>query len=179
MRVPRLLPLAAIACLFLAGCAQLPRFSGGSGAAQQVAVQSPDDTTVRPEPRPDSRPDRARAAQGGGGLGATGLTVATLDQTSAAERAAAMAPPASRTQLLGETLASLGSPSESGLWLRTGLVTRVQQGRIEPETGGNSLRVELRPSGAPAGGGSQLSLSAYTSLGVPLTQLVRLRVFAE
>ncbi|WP_084657585.1 hypothetical protein [Natronohydrobacter thiooxidans] len=159
------------AALVLGGCAQLSSLGRGGGDAQAVAVQSPDEATARPQ----TRPDGGVAA----GLGRAGLQAAALDQTSAEERAAALAPPAARTQHLGETLASLGSPSEPGLWLRTGLVTRVTQGRIELPDGSRSLRVELRPSGAEAGSGSQLSLSAFTTLGLPLTQLVTLQVYAE
>ena len=137
-----------------------------------MAVISPDAETIRPQ----ARPDGGRSLRD---LGATGLRPESLDQASEAERVAALAPPAARIELLGETLASLGSPSETGLWLRTGLVTQVTQGRVELQQGTGSLRVELRPSGAPAGAGGQLSLSAFTTLGVPLTQLVALRVYAE
>lgn len=81
-------------------------------------------------------------------------------------------------QALGDTLASLGAPTDAGLWLRTGLVTQVMPGRIEAPDGTTAL-VELRPSGAPAGAGSQLSLEGFRALGVPLTQLVRLQVTAR
>lgn len=135
-----------------------------------MAVRLPDADTIRPQARPG-----ADAA----GRGRAGLRPEALDQTSAADRAAALAPASARTQLLGESLASLGSPADPGLWLRTGLVTQVTQGRVELPQGTRSLRVELRPSGAAPGGGSQLSLSAFTTLGLPLTQLVPLRVFAE
>lgn len=142
-------------------------------AENSVTVLQPDEDTLRPQARPG---DRAASAAG---IGAVGQRPESLEQTSEAERAAALAPPAARTQMLGETLASLGSPSEPGLWLRTGLVTRVTQGRIETQDGSKSLRVELRPSGAVAGAGSQLSLSGFTTMGLPLTQLVALRVYAE
>lgn len=169
-----LFPSLIVLPLILAGCSQFPGFGRGGGGAETAApsVQNPDDETTRPQ----SRPADGTAAQS---LGAGGLRPEALDQTSADERAAALAPPAARTQLLGETLASLGSPAETGLWLRTGLVTRVTQGRVELQQGTGSLRVELRPSGAPAGSGGQLSLSAYTTLRLPLTQLVGLRVYAE
>lgn len=165
--------------LVLGGCMQLSGLLDGRGSdmpAQEdrVAVRSPGETTTRPLARPGGQ-RAAPAAQ----IGRGGQQVAALDQTSPEERAAAMAPPAARTQLLGETLASLGSPADQGLWLRTGLVTRVTQGRIETQDGSGSLRVELRPSGAVAGSGSQLSLSGFTTLGLPLTQLVTLRVYAE
>ncbi|GAB4270415.1 MAG: hypothetical protein Kow0013_22660 [Pararhodobacter sp.] len=77
---------------------------------------------------------------------------------------------------LGETLAGLGTPGETGLWLRTGLVAAPVQGRVETETG-RSLTLELRPSGAGPGAGSHLSLMAMQSLGLPLSSLASLRVF--
>lgn len=94
------------------------------------------------------------------------------------ESAAPAAQPAAAPGALGTTLASLGSPTEGGLWLRTGLVTRVVQGRVVAPSG-QSVQVELRPSGQAPGSGSQMSLAAYQALGVPLTQLVRLQVFAN
>ncbi len=160
--------------LALAGCANLPGFGregrGGQVEDLDMAVLRPDAETQRPQMRPDGR---------AAGIGGAGQRPEALDQTSDVERAAALAPPAARTQMLGETLAGLGSPAEPGLWLRTGLVSRVTQGRVETQDGSRSLRVELRPSGAVAGSGSQLSLSGFTTLGLPLTQLVSLRVFAE
>jgi hypothetical protein len=138
--------------------------------APSVPVLMPDTDTTRPLPRPDARPAP---------LGTSGArTAATLDQTTPAQRAAAVAPPATGARLLGETLAALGSPTEQGFWLRTGLVDRVQQGRVEV-AGGKGVAVELRPSGQPAGAGSQLSLAAFRALEVPLTQLVTLRVVGE
>ncbi|MCC5989632.1 MAG: D-galactarate dehydratase [Pararhodobacter sp.] len=84
---------------------------------------------------------------------------------------------AGRGGLLGETLAGLGSPSEGGLWVRTGLVSSVQPGRVESE-GGATVEVELRPSGREPGAGSQISLEALRTLDLPLTQLATLRVYA-
>ncbi|TVP72341.1 MAG: D-galactarate dehydratase [Rhodobacteraceae bacterium] len=175
MEIARITVGSLLALLVLGGCAQLGGTGSGRGApaeAVDVAVLAPEDETTRPQARP-------AAASGVAGLGAGGLRPDALDQTTAEERRVALAPPAARTELLGETLAALGSPGEGGIWLRTGLVTRVQQGRVELQQGTGSLRVELRPSGAPAGAGSQLSLAAFTTLGVPLTQLVGLRVYAE
>lgn len=160
-----------VLCLLVAGCAQLPgigRPDSVSAPVADVAVRSPDGETIRPVPRP-----------GGAAPGAVGLSPDALDRTSDEERAAAMAPPTARTQLLGETLASLGAATDAGLWLRTGLVSQTRQGRIETADGARSLRVELRPSGAAPGAGSQLSLAAFRSLEQPLTALVQLRVFAE
>lgn len=155
----------------LAACGQFAGFGRGAAPQTDVAVQAPDSDTARPE----ARPGGSQVAS----LGQVGLRPESLDQVSPEERAAALAPAAAGAQPLGETLAALGSPAQTGLWLQTGLVTSVTPGRVALLDGSGSLRVELRPSGAAAGAGSQLSLSAFNSLGQPLTQLVRLRVFAE
>ena len=156
----------------LAACGPFAGFGRGAPSASgDVTVQTPASDTARPE----ARPGGSQVAS----LGQVGLRPESLDQVSPEERAAALAPAAAGAQPLGETLAALGSPAQTGLWLQTGLVTSVTPGRVELLDGSASLRVELRPSGAAAGAGSQLSLSAFNSLGQPLTQLVRLRVFAE
>lgn len=92
--------------------------------------------------------------------------------------APAPAAPVATDGRLGETLAGLGAPGEAGLWLRTGLVTAPRPGRIVTATGA-SLDVELRPSGAAATAGSQLSLAAMRALALPLTQLAAIVVYAD
>ncbi|WP_141655928.1 D-galactarate dehydratase [Roseibaca calidilacus] len=148
----KLVVLLCCAGAIMAGCELSPLGGFGTGTppdAPRVAVASPDGDTPRPEARPDGSRD--------------------MPDTPGNAGAAA----------LGTTLASLGSPTEQGLWLRTGLVTRVEPGRVVRTDGGGALRVELRPSGAPPGAGSQLSLAAFRALDVPLTQLLPLEVFAE
>ncbi len=126
----------------------------------------PGSDTPRPAPRPG----------GAGGLGATGQSADALDRSTEAERIAALVPAAAGGRELGETLASLGGVSEAGMWLRTGLVREVTLGQVTLRDGSATLQVELRPSGAAPGAGSQLSLAAFRALDLPLTQLVRLRV---
>ncbi|MCC5992166.1 MAG: D-galactarate dehydratase [Rhodobacteraceae bacterium] len=113
---------------------------------------------------------------------ATADTARPMSRPETAITAAATTTPAAQPVAapgaLGTTLAGLGSPTEGGLWLRTGLVTRVAQGRVVVPSG-QSVQLELRPSGQAPGSGSQMSLAAYQALGVPLTQLVRLQVFAN
>jgi hypothetical protein len=135
-----------------------------------VVVVDPDDDVTRPEARPD-------AAAAGARLGATGLTAAAFDRVSPAERAAAQAGAGQPGRPLGETLASLGAPGETGFWLVTGLVTEPTPGRIQAETGA-SVGVDLRPSGREPGAGSQISLSAMRALDLPLTALAPLQVFS-
>ncbi len=79
-------------------------------------------------------------------------------------------------QALGTTIATLGSPAEAGIWLKTPLVTQLRQGRVEYQ--GKSINIELRPSGGAAGSGSQISLAAMRLIEAPLTSLPELTVFA-
>lgn len=88
------------------------------------------------------------------------------------------APTPASDGFLGETLAGLGAPGETGLWLATGLVTQTRRGHIIAQDG-RSLNVELRASGAEPGAGSQISLMAMQSLGLPLGQLATLRVYVD
>lgn len=115
--------------LVVSACAQFPgpfgRSAADRGEARAVA-QAADGQTVRPVTRPEDDPDG--------------------DATAPTAVAAAVP-----GQALGDTLAGLGAPTETGLWLRTGLVTQVMPGRIQAPDGTTAL-VELRPSGAPAGG---------------------------
>lgn len=167
LKHPHIFLLSAL--MAISGCSSAASFLRSSDSeGVDIAAQRPDGTTPRPAPRTSAVP-----------LGSAGMRPEQLDQTSPAERAAALAPSAAQGQLLGQTLASLGSPADPGIWLRTGLVTQVMQGRVEVISGGGELRVELRPSGSAPGGGSQMSLAAFSALGIPLTQLVDLRVFAQ
>lgn len=103
---------------------------------------------------------------------AAARTAEAFDTTTAAQRAAATAVPARQGETrLGTTIVSLGPPAEPGLWLRTGLVSAVTMGRIEDAQSGTSVALELRPSGGPATGGSEISLAAMRLLGVPLTAM--------
>ncbi|TNC53047.1 D-galactarate dehydratase [Rubellimicrobium rubrum] len=87
----------------------------------------------------------------------------------------AAAPGPARTGQLGTTVASLGSPTSPGLWLQTALVSEPGRGRIEYN--GQTVEVELRPSGGEPGSGSQISLEAMRALGAPLTGLPELTVY--
>lgn len=148
--------IALTALLALAAC-NSPEFQGMFGQPIPVAMPVP---TLDPTPPPPP-PVAAR-------------TVDEFDTTTAADRAAAVAAPVGQTQL-GTTIASLGSPTEPGIWLRTGLVTELVQGRVDYQ--GTSVNVELRPSGGPASAGSQISLAAMRLLGAPLTGLPELTVY--
>jgi len=105
-------------------------------------------------------------------------TVEEFDTTTPEDRAAALETPADAGGgLLGTTVASLGDPGEAGFWIKTPLVSEVTSGRIVYVTSGRSVQVELRPSGGPAGGGSQVSLPAMRLLDAPLAGLPELVVY--
>ena len=78
------------------------------------------------------------------------------------------------TGALGTTVASLGT-TDPGLWLETPLVSAPTQGTVEYN--GETVSVELRPSGGEPGSGSQISLEAMRALGAPLTGLPELTVY--
>jgi hypothetical protein len=105
------------------------------------------------------------------------VTVEQFDTTSQEERAAAVVASApAGDQALGTTIATLGSPAEPGIWLKTPLVTALTAGRIDYQ--GKTINIELRPSGGVAGSGSQISLAAMRLIEAPLTSLAELEVFA-
>ena len=79
--------------------------------------------------------------------------------------------------VLGRTVASLGDVGEPGLWLKTPLVGTERSGRVERIETGDSVSVTLRP--LAEGSGGQLSLQAMRALGVPLTALPEVIVYAE
>lgn len=107
---------------------------------------------------------------------AAATTAAAFDTVSAEEKAAATAPVAVAGSL-GLTVASLGSPSEPGLWMKTPLVSSEMQGRVVYPANGKSVTVTLIPIDGPKTAGSRLSLPAFQVLGAPLTGLPELEVF--
>lgn len=108
-------------------------------------------------------------------------TVEQFDTTSAEDRAAAVAPPEEPEGevKLGTTIATLGPPTEPGIWLKTPLVSELVAGRVEFADNGKSVNLELRPSGGAAGSGSQISLAAMRLLEAPLTGLLNLIVYKD
>lgn len=152
MKILHILPFAA-----LTGCAT-PEFQAIFATAPEASVATPAPVVVTaPEP-----PKNA-------------TTVADFDTTSQADREAAVTTIAAAQTRLGTTIASLGSPTEPGIWLKTPLVKTLTAGRVEYQ--GSAINIELRPSGGAAGSGSQISLAAMRLLEAPLTGLPELTVF--
>jgi hypothetical protein len=154
-----LLILPAV-CLGLAGCAN----RGGVTDADLAPAAG----QVRPMPRP-----------GGASMpGAGAVTAEQFDTTTEAERAAALAGPVGGEARVGRTVATLGNPADPGFWLETPLVSTARPGRVVAVATGESVQVELRPIEGDPGAGSRISLPALRLLGVGLTGLHELDVFA-
>ena len=143
----------------LAGCGLVRHRPDPAPAAApaQSAIPAPEAITASALPTPDAvRPE-------------------ALDSATKAERAAATAPTGEGTRI-GTTVASLGDPTEAGFWLRTPLVSAPAKGRVT--VGGASVAVDLIPLDGAPGAGSQISLSAMRMLGLTLTDLPELTVYA-
>jgi hypothetical protein len=145
--------------LVLSGCALFQK----EGAA---SITGPSEA----QPATEMVPAKATTA-----LGARAVSAESLDTTTSAEKAAALASPAAGLdRQLGRVVVALGPPAEQGIWLSTALVTAVAQGRIETAAG-KSLTLELRPGT----GGALLSLAAFQALGLSLTELPEVTVFGQ
>jgi len=139
----------------------------------------PGKPALRADPTTGAGPTQAEAASaapsGATVLGTRSSRPEDLDTTSAADKETALAATATGGErTLGKAVVALGPPSEQGIWLKTTLVTEVVQGRVETASG-QSLAVELRPGT----GGALLSLAAFQALGLPLTELPEVTVFAR
>jgi len=154
------LSMALIAAI--AGCAALQQRETGRGSGEPAA-----DTQIRPAARPAAPPDAARTAE-------------QFDTTTEDERAAAIVAAARGAggRNLGTTIASLGAPSEPGLWLKTPLVNTRGKGRVEFPEKGTSVVVELIPIEGEPGAGSRISLAAMRLIGADLSALPEVRVFS-
>ncbi|PRY80241.1 hypothetical protein CLV80_10192 [Yoonia maritima] len=155
MNAKLILPLVA-----LAGCTT-PSFQGVFAPANTPEVSAPTPTLDEtPAPPP-----------------ANATTVAQFDTTTEDERAAAVTQVTTAETRLGVSIASLGSPADPGIWLKTPLVDELSKGRIVYN--GASVNVELRPSARAPGSGSQISLAAMRLIEAPLTSLPELEVFKQ
>lgn len=104
-----------------------------------------------------------------------GKSAAALDTTTEAEKAAALqatAPAAER--MLGKVAVTLGSPAEQGFWLRAAIVQAPGKGRVVTQDG-QSIAVDLLPGES----GAQLSLAGFRALGLSLTDLPEVTVYAQ
>jgi hypothetical protein len=173
--------LLAALLVVLSGC-EVTVFKGREAKAPMIEacdpakgpcpdVLTPDENTVRPQHRKGSTVVTGESF-------VEGRTVADVDQTTSAEKAAARSTGSSAEEReLGRTVATLGDVGEQGFWLKTPLVLAKTEGRVVWASNGNAVKVTLIPR--PGTGGSQISLAAMRALGVPLTALAELIVFAN
>ncbi len=160
--------IASMMAIGLTGCSAIsnglgPGASTGADRKMKSAVGVPGATqtqdtvlpseTLSPPPAPTAR------------------TAEALDTTTPAQRAAAIQPPAGGARVLGTTVASLGSATEPGLWMKTPLVNTEIQGRVTNPATGKSSTVTLIPIKGAETAGSRMSLSALRLIGASLTDL--------
>jgi len=149
-------------CLALAGCAFI-----NSTPAKDTPTDIPatgESGTIQIDPSAAPPPGTARTAD-------------QFDTTSDEQKSRAQNTPDGAERALGTTIASLGTPSEAGFWLKTPLTDTTGPGRVEYPKNGTSVQVTLVPLDGPATAGSQLSLAAFRVIGAPLTSLAEVQVF--
>lgn len=163
--------VSVVFVLGVAGCALTP--------SEPVSEPAPTGATdlaqgqLRPRARPATLDTTARPVP------STARTVDEFDTTTADERAAAIQ---TTTQeggetALGTTVATLGSPTEPGFWLKTPLVDSPAKGRVDYTATGKSVTVDLIPIDGPKTAGSRMSLAALRLIEAPLTGLPEITVF--
>lgn len=144
----------SLALLALSGCAVF--------APAATEAPSPVPAVAAPPPNP-------------GVLGENGQSADALDQSTAADVAAATAAPEPAGEReLGRVVVALGSPAEQGFWIKTQLAAAPGKGRVVT-AGGQSVNVDL----IPGMGGALLSLAAFRQLGLGLTDLPEVTVYAN
>jgi hypothetical protein len=156
--------------LALAACDQMPDFLQSGPAADPGATAG---ATASAEPPPEE----IAAVVSAPPPPASARTAAEFDTTTDEQKAAAQAAPTGGEQRLGTTVVSLGDPTEPGIWIRTPLVKTAGSGRVETEAGASGV-VQLLPLDGPASAGSQMSIAAFQLLGLGLTDLATVTVYA-
>jgi len=186
------LPFAAFAAtLALTGCTQLgfgqPNDVGGPPPQAEPVVAAAQEAVAEVAALPEATVADVAAVKADPVLTSapppppTARTEASLDTTTTAQRVEAAAPatPAETSKRLGSTIASLGSPSEPGFWLKTPLVKTKTSGRVTNKANGKSSAVTLIPIDGPATGGSRMSLPAMRLIDASLTDLTEVEVTLE
>jgi len=163
-----------LALLIVVGCDG--KFSAGLRSNTEAATSVPagqSEGGTRPMARPGElqieAPKPVQSAR----------TVEQFDTTTIEQRTAAVTEGQAGTsgEKIGSTIASLGDPTEPGIWIKTPLVTKRQQGRVEYAVSGKSVAVELIPIDGPKTGGSRVSLAALRLLEAPLAGLPELIIY--
>ena len=163
----------AVALVFaLGGCAQLSSLTNRDKAPAPATVTEAE--VQAPIVDAPETPDEVAAVVTAPPPAAGANTAAKLDTVTAEQKAAAKTVTEGGAKL-GQVTASLGDPTEGGLWVKTGLVKSVQSGRIENPANGESGLVELRPGD----GGTTMSLSTMRLLNIPLTDIPTVVLYSQ
>ena len=154
--LPKISWLILLAALPLGGCAVFDSLAPRSPESLAAQIAAPLEASgVLPDP-------------------GAGQSAEALDQTTDAERTAALAPAAGGERELGQVVVALGSPAEQGFWVKSALIAAPGTGRVVTE-GGASVNVDL----LPGDGAALLSLAAFRALGLGLTDLPEVTVYAN
>lgn len=161
-----------LAVLVVTGCAVAPGSDDRPGADDTAMVS--DSGQLRPLARPATLNTTIKAPP------VAARTVEEFDTTTDEQRseAVAVASDAGGERALGATVASLGSPTEPGFWLKTPLVSKPSKGKVVYPANGKSVAVDLIPIDGPKTAGSRMSLPAMRLIEAPLTGLPEVQVFA-
>ncbi|WP_226780539.1 hypothetical protein [Oceaniglobus trochenteri] len=172
-----LCPAALVGLFALTACGQAPEFLQRGKPANQRPAGEPLSSTT---PGGADLSDEVRAVVAAPPPPSSARTADEFDTTTSEQRAKAeAAPTGGGERRLGETVASLGDPTQSGFWIKSPLVKTPGSGRIENPTNGKSAQVELIPLDGPESGGSQVSLAALRLIEAPITDLPTLVVYAN
>lgn len=160
-------PTLILPLLTLSACGLVDNLRSGR-VPDSAARPAPMVASVAPVPTavPTAVPQRLPGTAGA-------RTAEALDRTTEAERAAAMLAGPGGGTALGTVRVSLGAPAEGGFWMQGGPVMAAGKGRVVAASG-QAVAVDLRPGGA-----AQLSLAAFRALGLSLTDLPEVTVYAE
>ena len=174
-------PAAVCGLFVVSACGQMPSFlQPKPAAAPGVETTAPLDPTGQLQPGDAPLTDAVRDVVSAPAPPPAARTAEEFDTTTQAQRTEAqVAPVASGEIKLGETVASLGDPTQAGFWIKSPLVKTPGAGRIENAKTGKSALVELIPLEGPESGGSQVSLAALRLLEAPITDLPILTVYAN
>lgn len=160
---------SGMAAVLLGGCALTPSADQSVGTNVEMSKSG----QTRPLARPLTLNTDIKAVP------VAARTVEEFDTTTAEQRSEAVAGATGvgGENDLGRTVASLGSPTEPGFWLKTPLVSKPSKGRVVYPATGKSVSVDLIPIEGPKTAGSRMSLPAMRLIEAPLTGLPEVQVF--
>lgn len=154
------LPLGLSLALVISGCGENVFWK-----KREVAKPTPVEEVTVTKPEVVAPPKEAK-------------TVEDFDTTTVKDRQEAVKVDQEAGKRLGQTVLSLGSPTEPGFWVKTPLVQKKHAGRVRILASGAAANVILMPIEGD-GRASQISLAAMRVLKLGLTDLPEAELFLE